>query len=86
MKTNKRTPLEEVLDKAKNEEQQAIADIYYAEFDTDTKVRANYAFMHLVENVNLRNMGDKSKAELAIKTIRFLGIINSEIALWPNGV
>lgn len=67
-----KTKLEAVLDTAKNDEQQAVADIYYAEMDGDTKARANYAFMHLVENVNLRNMGKVASAELAVKTTWFL--------------
>lgn len=76
---NKKTKLEEVLDSAKNEEQQAVADIYYAEMDLETKVRANYAFMHLVEYANLRNMGPIASAEFAVKLTRFLDIMTREI-------
>jgi len=74
-----KTKLEAVLDTAKNDEQQYVADIYYAEFDTDTKVRANYAFMHLVEYINLRNMGPIASAEFAVKLTRFIDVMTNEV-------
>ena len=66
-----KTKLEIILDNVKSSVQQDVADMYAA-MDYDTKVRANYAYMDLVENVDIRNMGKVASVELAVKTTWFL--------------
>lgn len=65
-----KTKLEMILDNVNNSIQQDVADLY-ATMDYDTKVIANYAFMDLVENVQIRNMDKVSAAELAVKLVHF---------------